>query len=224
MDETEKTALVTGAARGIGLAIKQRFEKDGIRVIDTDIHNMNLLSDTAIVSFIEAIQEPVDILINNAGINLLSSCIEVTDDNIEKTLQVNLLAPLKLTRLLAPGMIKRKYGRIVNISSIWGAVTKERRVTYTMSKSGINGLTKTLAVELAPHNILVNAVAPGYVNTELTRQNTSESEIEAIRQTIPVLRLAEPEYIAEVVAFLASENNRYITGQVIIADGGYTCL
>ena len=138
-------------------------------------------------------------------------------------LQVNLVAPLRLIRGLAPGMVARGYGRIVNLSSIWGQVSRPRRVTYALTKSGLNGLTRTLAVELAAHNVLVNAVAPGYVNTELTRQNNSPQEIDAICQTIPARRLAEPAEIAEVVAFLCSEKNSYITGQTIVVDGGFTC-
>jgi 3-oxoacyl-[acyl-carrier protein] reductase len=120
-------------------------------------------------------------------------------------------------------MMNRRFGRIVNISSIWSAVSKHARVSYTISKSGVNGMTRALAVELAPFNVLVNAVAPGYVNTELTKQNNTEEQLETIRNTIPVKRLAEPNEIAEVVAFLCSERNTYLTGQVIIVDGGFTC-
>jgi 3-oxoacyl-[acyl-carrier protein] reductase len=121
-------------------------------------------------------------------------------------------------------MMERRYGRIVNISSIWSVVSKPRRITYSASKSGLNGLTRTLAVELAPHNILVNAVAPGFVLTEMTRQNNTEADLDAICRTIPAQRLAQPEEIAEVVAFLCSEANSYLTGQTLLVDGGFTCL
>jgi 3-oxoacyl-[acyl-carrier protein] reductase len=120
-------------------------------------------------------------------------------------------------------MKRNNYGRIVNISSVWSKVTKPGRLVYSMTKSGLNALTRSLAVELAESNILVNSVAPGYVNTELTKQNNTPAEIEKIKETIPLRRLAEPEEIAETVAFLVSSRNTYITGQVIIADGGYTC-
>jgi 3-oxoacyl-[acyl-carrier protein] reductase len=155
---------------------------------------------------------------------VLGGIEELSDKAISRMMQVNLLAPLELIRGLAPAMARRGYGRILNISSIWSMVTKPRRVTYSMTKSGINGLTRTLAVELAAKNVLVNALAPGYVNTELTRQNNSSQEIEAIRKTIPVGRLAEPAEIAEVAGFLVSEKNTYITGQVIMVDGGFVCL
>jgi 3-oxoacyl-[acyl-carrier protein] reductase len=121
-------------------------------------------------------------------------------------------------------MVERQYGRMVNISSIWSIVTKPGRITYAMSKAGLNGYTRSLAVELAPYNILVNAVAPGYVNTELTRQNNSEQELQTICKAIPMKRLAEPIEIARLVSFLCSEENSYLTGQCLVIDGGYSCL
>jgi 3-oxoacyl-[acyl-carrier protein] reductase len=220
---TGRTALVTGASRGIGFAIAARLRHDGVRVLAPSRGELDLLSNASIDAYLAALKEPVDILVNNAGINRLAAGIEVPDSDIEDTLQVNLVAPIRLIRGIAPQMIARSYGRIVNISSIWSMVTKPRRATYSASKSGLNGMTRTLAVELAPFNVLVNAVAPGYVNTELTRQNNTEQELEAIRKTIPLQRLAEPDEIAEVVSFLCSEKNSYITGQIIVVDGGFTC-
>jgi 3-oxoacyl-[acyl-carrier protein] reductase len=119
-------------------------------------------------------------------------------------------------------MAKRGYGRIVNISSIWSVVSKGGRLPYSMSKSGLSGLTRTLAVEVAQFNVLVNGVAPGFVNTELTSQNNSEQDLAAIRAMIPAGRLAEPEEIAEIVSFLCSAKNSYITGQTIVVDGGFS--
>ncbi|MBI5554649.1 MAG: SDR family oxidoreductase [Elusimicrobia bacterium] len=219
-----KIALVTGASQGIGHAIAKRLRQEDLEVLTPSLEKMNLLSDISIDAYLAELKKPVDILINNAGINILGSGIEVSDETIKQMTQVNLLAPLRLARAIAPGMIERKYGRIVNISSIWSAITKPRRVTYSMTKAGLNGLTRTLAVELAPYNVLVNAVAPGYVNTELTKQNNSPADLEKIRNTIPLGRLAEPDEIAELVAFLCSAKNTYITGQVIVADGGFICL
>jgi 3-oxoacyl-[acyl-carrier protein] reductase len=120
-------------------------------------------------------------------------------------------------------MKRRQYGRIVNVSSVWSLVTKEGRLPYSASKSALNGITRTLAVELAPHNVLVNAVAPGYVNTELTRKNNTPEAIKAFAEQLPIQRLAEPREIAELVAFLCSARNSYITGQVIAIDGGFLC-
>jgi 3-oxoacyl-[acyl-carrier protein] reductase len=219
-----RRALVTGASRGIGKAIAARLQRGGAKVLTPPRQELELLSNASIDSYLAALPEPVDILVNDAGINRLGSAVEASDGDIQDTLQINLVAPLRLVRGLAPGMMERRYGRIVNISSIWSVVSKPRRITYAASKSGLNGLTRTLAVELAPYNILVNAVAPGFVLTEMTRQNNTEADLEAICRTIPAERLARPEEIAEVVAFLCSEANSYLTGQTLLVDGGFTCL
>jgi len=121
-------------------------------------------------------------------------------------------------------MRERAYGRVVNISSVWSVVSKPRRFAYSTVKAAINGMTRALAVECAASNVLANAVAPGFVNTELTRKNNSEAEIRVLAENIPVKRLAEPREIADLVVFLGSERNTYITGQTVVIDGGYTCL
>ena len=119
-------------------------------------------------------------------------------------------------------MKKANYGRIVNIASIWSIITRERRTAYAITKSGILGLTKTSAVELAPYNILVNAVSPGFTLTELTKATLSEQEYTSLSKIVPVGRFAQPVEIARIVLFLASDMNTYISGQNIIIDGGYT--
>lgn len=220
---TRRTALITGGSRGIGQAIGNRLQRDGAAIIAPTRSEMDLLSDSSIDAYVASLKQPIDILINNAGINVIAPLADLNDIAIQNTLQINLLAPLRLAKALAPGMISRKYGRIVNISSIWGVVTKAGRITYSMAKAGLGGITRTLAVELAPYNVLVNAIAPGYVDTELTRQNNTEAQIKTIEGTIPIGRLAAPKEIAEVVAFFVSEKNSYVTGQLILVDGGYTC-
>ncbi len=217
-------ALVTGGSRGIGSAIAARLRKDEIEVLTPTRDELDLSKDQSINSYIAKLDRKVDILVNDAGINLLSASDEFQDADLEKTLQVNLAAPMKLARALIPAMKKRRFGRIINISSIWSLVSRPMRLTYSTSKAGLNGFTRSLAVELAPFNILVNAIAPGYVNTELTRQNNTPAEIQVICETIPAKRMAEPDEIAELAAFLASSKNSYITGQIITIDGGYTCL
>jgi len=219
-----RVALITGGSRGIGAAIAARLAQDGITTILPTRQEMDLLSDASMDAYVASIKGPIDILVNNAGINVVAQGPKVTDQQIHDTVQTNLVAPLRLVRALAPRMIEQGYGRVLNISSIWGVVAKAGRVTYSMSKTGIIGMTRTLAVELAPHGVLVNALAPGYVSTELTRQNNTPAEIDAISRTIPLGRLAEPSEIAEAAAFLVSERNTYITGQLILADGGYACL
>jgi 3-oxoacyl-[acyl-carrier protein] reductase len=184
---------------------------------------LDLLSRRSIEAWLAQSKEPVDVVVNNAGINPLAAATDVTDHDFDDTLQVNLTGPLCILRGLIPQMKQRHYGRIVNISSIWSIVAKPMRLSYSVSKSAINALTRSLAVELAPFDVLVNAVAPGYVNTDLTRQNNPPHELEIIAQSIPIQRLAEPAEIAELVAFLCSERNTYITGQTILIDGGYSC-
>jgi NAD(P)-dependent dehydrogenase (short-subunit alcohol dehydrogenase family) len=219
----KKTALITGGSRGIGAAIVRRFKKAGLQVITPSRSELDLSSNKSIDAYFKKMSKSIDILVNNAGINRLGYLSELGEYDLADTLQVNLIAPAKIVSKVAPGMKEQKQGRIVNISSIFGIVTRERRLTYTSSKAGLIGLTRALAVELAPYNVLVNAVAPGYVETDLTKQNNSQEELRQISQTIPLKRLAQPEEIAEAVLFLCSENNTYITGHVLSIDGGFTC-
>ena len=218
-----RSALVTGASRGIGLAIATRLREAGATVLCPSRGELDLASNDSMDTYLAALTESVDILVNNAGINPLGSGVEASDSDLVDTLQVNLVAPLRLVKALAPRMVERRYGRILNISSIWSLVSKPRRVLYSASKAGLNGVTRSLAVKLAGHNVLVNAIAPGYVNTDLTRKNNTSDELDAIVQTIPAGRLAEPAEIAELALFLCSERNSYITGQTIVIDGGFSC-
>jgi NAD(P)-dependent dehydrogenase (short-subunit alcohol dehydrogenase family) len=219
----QKTALVTGASRGLGKVFAEQLVKNGMRVLTPKRQQLDLLSNQSIDQYLSSLTEPIDVLVNNAGINRVSQTT-FSDVDLEDTLQVNLIGPMRLARGLIPGMIQGQYGRIVNISSIWSILAKPGRITYAISKAGLNGYTRSLAVELAPYNILVNAVAPGYVNTDLTRQNNTEQELQLICETIPVKRLAEPIEIARLVSFLCSEENSYLTGQCLVIDGGYSCL
>jgi 3-oxoacyl-[acyl-carrier protein] reductase len=219
-----RIALVTGASRGIGAAIREKFENEGITVLAPRRDEMNLLSNDSIDSFLASLQHPIDILVNNAGINYLAGIPEISLDKAQAMIQVNLSAPMRLVQGLASCMKTGGHGWIVNISSIYGIISKERRLLYTTTKAALIGMTKTLAIELAPFNILVNSVAPGYVMTDMTRQNNSENELEKILTTIPMGRFAEPGEIAEIVAFLCSDRNTYITGQTIVVDGGCTCV
>lgn len=218
-----KIALVTGASRGIGAAIARVFQERGITVLAPTRTEMDMTDISSIERYIESVKGPIDILVNNAGINILAGLEEVERSVLNETLQVNLIAPIMLTKLVAEKMKLGRYGRIVNISSIWSMVAKERRIAYAASKSAMSGVTRTLALELAQYNILINSLAPGFVNTELTSQNNSPEQIREISNLIPLQRLAEPAEIAEMVAFLCSEKNSYMTGQVLVVDGGYIC-
>jgi 3-oxoacyl-[acyl-carrier protein] reductase len=219
-----RTALVTGGSRGIGRAVVETFEKLGARVLAPKRDELDLADAAAVEAYAAALEQPVDILVNNAGINPLAGIDELTDEAFEETMAVNLTAPLRLCRALAPGMAARGYGRIVNVSSVWTVVGKPRRLPYTVSKTGLNGLTRALAVEVAPRGVLVNAVAPGVVATELTHQNNTPEQLAALVEQIPLARLAEAGELAELIAFLCSERNSYTTGQVLVCDGGLSCV
>ncbi|MGB4415276.1 MAG: SDR family oxidoreductase [Paludibacter sp.] len=219
----EKVALITGSSRGIGKAIVDKFKANNYCVLTPSRNEMNLNANTSIEAYCKNIAVNIDVIINCAGINTIAKINDIEDSDIISMLQINLLAPLKVIQHLNDKMGTNNIGHIVNISSIWSFVSKEGRCGYSATKAAINGITRTLALELASKNILINSVAPGYVNTELTKQNNTLSEITEITSSIPLQRFAEPEEIANLVYFLSSDQNTYITGQTIIIDGGYVC-
>ncbi len=218
-----RRALVTGASRGIGEAIARQLRSEGYEVY-TPIHaELDLEDEKSINAFCRKYADlTFDVLINNAGINEIHEIEEVTDDEMLSMMKINLLAPIRLIRGIVPNMKKQHYGKIVNIGSIWGLAGKPGRTIYATTKHGIHGVTQTLAVELAPYNILVNTICPGFTLTALTKKNNSEEQIQEISSYIPIGRMAEPEEQARAVCFLAGEENTYITGQQIAVDGGYT--
>ena len=216
-------ALLTGASRGIGRDIKELLEKRGFTVLAPSRREMNLSSPKSIQSYVKNLSQ-IDILINCAGINNLASIAEMNCEQIEEMLRVNLISAMLLIKAVTPGMKEQKWGRIVNFSSIWSGFSKERRIMYSVAKAGVDGLTRAAAVELAPYNILVNSVAPGFVNTEMTSQNNTPDQIKALAEALPIKRLAEPEEIAELVYFLVSEQNSFMTGQTLYIDGGFSCI
>jgi 3-oxoacyl-[acyl-carrier protein] reductase len=219
------TARVTGGSRGIGAAIVAELQSRGVNVLAPRRDELDLASPESIEGFIASHAETaIDILINNAGINVIRPLSAIDADAWSLMYQVNLHAPFRLIQALAPRMQAAGWGRIINISSIFSLVTKEQRLAYSTMKSGLNGMTRTAAVELAPSDVLVNAVCPGYVETELTRQNNSPADLERIAATIPLRRLAQPAEIARLVGFLSSEENSYLTGQLVVIDGGFLCL
>ena len=238
IDLRGRTAIVTGGTRGIGKVICELLLESGCNVIATGTRvekkatadkkgimylPLNFLDPKSIETFIEKTQrlKQIDILINNAGINVIESVDKIKDRNWNDILQVNLTGPMLLMRAVSSIMKKQRNGRILNISSIWGIISKKGRDSYSASKTGLIGLTRTAALDLAPYNIQVNLLCPGFTMTELTRSTMSDEEIASISEQIPLRRLAEPDEIARIAVFLCSDLNTYITGQSIVADGGF---
>jgi 3-oxoacyl-[acyl-carrier protein] reductase len=218
-----RKVFVTGGSKGIGKAVKEKLENLGYEVYAPSHKELDLSRMDSVEMFLEQHKNDVyDIIINNAGINDIHDIEDVTDEEIENAVQINLVSPLRILRTFVPAMKEQKYGRIVNIGSIWGIVSKRGRVVYSMTKHGIHGITKTLAVELAEYNILINTVCPGFTLTELTRKNNTHDQIAEISKEIPMKRMAEPDEIADVISYLVEERNTYMTGQMIAVDGGYT--
>jgi len=225
MFTNQRTALVTGGARGIGAEIVRQLKSNQVHVTAPTRKELDLAKKNSVEQFIkDNPQLKPDILINNAGINPLMELTQIDPTYLEETISVNLYAAVRLIKEYSNKMIDKGSGRIVNISSIFSLVTKDKRAAYSMSKAALNALTRSAAVELGKFGILVNGLAPGYVDTDLTRKNNSIEAIRAIEKTIPLMRLATVEEIAKVAVYLASDENTYITGQTLIIDGGFTCL
>jgi NAD(P)-dependent dehydrogenase (short-subunit alcohol dehydrogenase family) len=227
--------VVTGASRGIGKSIADAYFKLGANVIGTSatkeisrknyrIIKANFLNQNDLNYFIQELKKikSVDILINNAGINRINNISNVSDEDIHDLLEVNLISSIKISREVSNKMIKRKYGKILNISSIFGVVSKNKRSIYSTTKFALNGFTKGLSLDLAKNNIQVNSICPGVVETELTKKILGNIGMKKIRSEIPLGRLAKVKEISNLVIFLTSEYCNYITGQNIIIDGGYT--
>ena len=213
--------LVTGSSRGIGKAVRDLYLSKGYDVTAPGRKELDLETLNSVKEFVHD-NPDFDIVINNAGINDIMNIDNLDEESVRSMMTVNLMSPLTLIGGLASGMKSRRFGRIVNIGSILGTVSSPGRAVYAATKSGIHGVSKTLSAELAPWNILVNTVSPGYTLTDLTIKNNSEEQLNIIRKRIPLGRLAEPKEIAEVVFFVGNEKNTYVTGQEILVDGGYS--
>jgi 3-oxoacyl-[acyl-carrier protein] reductase len=224
-ETVSRKVLLTGGARGIGAAIAARLEAAGHEIVAPPRADLDLASPQSIDAFLSAHgSDQIDILINNAGINTLRFIPEIDANTWNEMLQVNLTAALRLTQAFGPSMANRRWGRILNVVSIFALVTRERRAAYSMTKAALAALTRTAAVEFGPSGVIVNALAPGYVDTELTRKNNPPDVLLAIEGGIPLRRMAQATELAEVAAFLVSDANSYLTGQTVVVDGGFTCL
>lgn len=240
-----KVALVTGGTRGIGKSIVDQFLLAGADVLATGTNSsaietlnqenrnpslkylhLNLNDMENVKTFIKntLASESVDILVNNAGINIVAEAIEISDEDFQKIQEINVHGPFLLAQAFGKQMIAKQWGRIVSIASIWSVVTRPGRLSYSTSKMALLGINKTLAIEWAKHNVLVNCVSPGFTLTELTATTNTKEELKIIENKIPQNRMAMPEEIAKGVLFLSSELNSYMAGQNITIDGGYTAI
>lgn len=219
-----RRVFITGASRGIGHCVKKSFEAAGAQVMSPGRGEMDLSSPQSVQEYITRSELlEADIFVHCAGVNRLAGIDEIEQPLLEEVFQVNLYSAVSLLGAVVPGMRERRWGRIVLISSLYSIISKERRIAYSASKNALTGLAKTLTLELAPYNILTNCVAPGYVMTEMTKQNLSVSEIERIQEKIPTGRFQSEQDIANLVMFLCSDLNQSITGQLIAVDGGFLC-
>lgn len=230
----KKRVVVTGGTRGIGLEIAKKLQLTNHEVLITGTqngnpaysdflyHKANFTSLSEIIEFSDFLQSySPDILVNNAGINIINAFEEISLESFLKIQQVNVTAPFLFCQAVLPHMKKKQWGRIINIASIWSKISKIGRASYSTSKFGLDGLTTALAAEVAEHGILVNCVSPGFIDTDLTRQTLGDEGINKILQSVPMKRLGKAEEIASYVAWLAGEENTYISGQNCVIDGGF---
>lgn len=237
-----KTALVTGASRGIGRAIALRLAEDGANVaviyagsadkaeavvneitalgVQAKAYQCNVADSAAVNETVKAVTADlgkIDILVNNAGITRDGLMLRMKDENFDAVLDTNLKGAFNMIRACYSGFIRKKSGRIINISSVSGIMGNAGQANYSASKAGVIGLTKSVARELASRGITCNAVAPGFIQTDMT-ENLGDNN--PLLNSIPLGRMGKPEDIAAAVAFLASDSAAYITGEVLKVDGG----
>jgi 3-oxoacyl-[acyl-carrier protein] reductase len=216
--KTKNIALLTGGSRGIGKEIKKKFKLMGMDVIAPGRDVLDLSSSQSVSEFISNFDIQISALINNAGINITGSFSKYKQDDLHQMIQINLLSCLELSKLAAES---NKLHSICNIGSIWSEKSFPERAIYSMTKSGLVGLTRGIAHDLSSRGIFVNSVSPGFIDTEMTSKNISKIRKNSLLKLIPLGRFGHPRAVANLVYFLCSKDNEYITAQNIVVDGGY---
>lgn len=244
-----KVAIVTGAGRGLGAAMAKGLAEAGASVVVADIDLQSATATAEIIkeaggkalpvsvdvgsaadvkAMVDACVNTfgtVDILVNNAGINRRNPCIEMSEEDWDAVIRVNLKGTFLCTREVGKILVAKKSGKVINIASLLATVAQPNRGPYASSKGAVAQFTKVLALEWAPYNINVNAIAPGYVATELNTKLMEDKQVyDEITARIPMGRWADPEEMIGAVVFLASDASSYMTGQLVNIDGGYLCL
>ena len=235
-----KCALVTGASRGIGKAIALKLaslganlvlnyrssEQEALEVKDMGVDAISVKGDISKLEDVETLVSTakekfgaIDIMVNNAGITKDTLILRMKEEDFDTVIDVNLKGVFNCLKTITPVMVRQKYGKIINLSSVVGISGNAGQVNYSASKAGVIGMTKSLAKEVGSRGINVNAIAPGFIETDMT-DVLGDKYKDEIKKNIPLKKLGKPEDVANVVAFLASENSDYITGQVIHVDGG----
>jgi len=236
-------AVVTGASRGIGLAVAKRLARDGVRIIGTatspvglekirsslsgtgmllDAVPLDVTSKDSLASFLAAIEQQEEhpsILVNNAGLTRDNLLLRMKDEEWDEVIAANLTAIFQLTRRLIRPMLKARYGRVINVTSVVGSSGNAGQTNYSAAKAGVVGFTKSLALEIANRGVTVNAVAPGFIDTDMTRK-LDDNQREAVMSRIPCGRMGTPEEIAAAIGFLACPEAGYITGATLHINGG----
>ena len=241
-----KNVLITGATGGIGSAIAEAFAKKGYNValhtyskpdeakkkaealsksfgVKTFFVKADVSKENQVKVMFEALEKDfgkIDILVNNAGVSLVSMLCDTSEEDFDRVMNVNLKGAFLCTKEAMKNMVHNKWGRIINISSVWGNAGASCEVAYSASKAGLVGFTKALSKELAPSGVTVNAVSPGLIDTEMN-SHLSEDDIKELCDEIPVGRMGKPHEVAHAVLFLAGDDSSYITAQNITVDGGW---
>ena len=238
-----KTAVITGATKGLGKQIALELAKDGLEIVinyrtendslaqmveeinkttkaytfKADISNFD--EAKALIDFAASETGKIDLLVNNAGITNDKLLVRMSEEDFSKVIDINLKGTFNCIRHASRLMMKQKFGRIVNISSVIGLIGNVGQANYAASKAGVIGLTKSAAREMAPYSVTVNAIAPGFIKSDMTDKLTDEIK-DNIKSSIPMRKIGEPKDVANLVKFLANDETGYITGQVINVDGG----